>query len=87
MHLWVKKLNLFNFTMSLSKTLHQVFIIIPQGRRKLPIPLKQHFLKILFSEQKEGGEDYVVKKIIKINKGIGRHICNLYIFGLYFVVQ
>ena len=87
MHLWVKKLNLFNFTMSLSKTLHQVFIIIPQGRRELPIPLKQHFLKILFSEQKEGGEDYVVKKITKINKGIGHHICNLYIFGLYFVVQ
>ena len=32
---------------------------------------KQHFLKIFFPEQKEGAEDYVAEKIIKINKGIG----------------
>ena len=59
-------------------------------RRGLSIPAEQHFLKIFFSEQKEGGEDYVVEKITKINKGLVRSfdkfhdICNLCIFGLFF---
>ena len=52
-----------------SKTLPQVFIIIPQADRNCP--LEQHFLKIFFPKQKEGREDYVVEKITKINKGIG----------------
>ena len=47
------------------------FYHYPPGRQELHIPLKQHFLKIFFPEQKEGGEDYVVEKIAKINKGIG----------------
>ena len=53
------------------KTLPQVFIIIPQADGNCPFLLEQHFLKIFFPEQKEGGEDYVVEKIAKINKGIG----------------
>ena len=53
------------------------FYHYPPGRRKFPIPLEQQFLKIFFPEQKEGvrggegGEDDVVEKITKINKGIG----------------
>ena len=41
------------------------------------------FSEDIFCEQKEGGEDYVVEKITKINKGIGHnfdkfhHFCNL----------
>ena len=30
------------------------FYHYPPGRRELPIPLEQHFLKIFFPEQKEG---------------------------------
>ena len=56
--------------MPLSKTLPQVFIIIPEGRRELPIPPEQRFLKTFFPEEK-GGEDYGVKRITKINTGIG----------------
>ena len=36
-----------------SKTLPQDFIIIPQVREELPIPPKQHFLKISFPEREE----------------------------------
>ena len=43
------------------------FYQYPPGRRELPIPPEQHFLKIFFPEQK----DYVVEKITKINNGIG----------------
>ena len=53
------------------KTLRQVLIINPPGRRELIIPPEQHFVKNFFPEQKEGGEDYVVEKNTKINKGIG----------------
>ena len=47
------------------------FYHYPPGRRELRITPEQHFLKIFFPEQKEGGEDYVIEKIAKINKGIG----------------
>ena len=58
------------------------FCFYPPGRRELPVPPEQHFLKILpfffaffhtafFPKQKEGGEDYIVEKITKISKGIG----------------
>ena len=57
----------------------------PPGRRELPILMEHHFLKIFFPERGRGGEgrgedygekggrgeDYGVKKITKINKGIG----------------
>ena len=44
------------------------FIVLWLGIAHFP---EQHFLKIFFPEQKEGAEDYVAEKIIKINKGIG----------------
>ena len=47
------------------------FLSLSPGRRELRITPEQHFLKIFFPEQKEGGEDYVVEKNAKINKGIG----------------
>ena len=79
-HLWVKKLNLLNFTHALKQHSPPGFYHYPPGRYKFPIPPKQHFLKIFFPEQKEGwwwggdgegGEDDVFEKITKINKGIG----------------
>ena len=53
-----------------SKTLHQVFIIIPQADGKCPFLPNSIFGRYFFLS-KEGGEDYVVEKITKINKGIG----------------
>ena len=70
-YLWVKKLNLFNFTHAPKQNSPPGFYHYPPGRRELRITPEQHFLKIFFPEQKEGGEDYVVEKIAKINKGIG----------------
>ena len=46
------------------------FYHCPPGKRDLPIHPEHHFLKKFFPEQKEGGEDYVVEKIAKINKSI-----------------
>ena len=71
-HLWVKKLNLFNFTHASKQNSPPGFYHYPPGRRELPIPLEQHFLKIFFPEQKEGWKDYRVGRIAKINKGTGR---------------
>ena len=51
-----------------------MFLSLSLGRRELPIPPEQHFLKIFFPEQKEGAggvEDYGVEKITKVNKCIG----------------
>ena len=73
-HLWVKKLNLFNFTHTPKQTSPLMFLSLSLGRRELPIPPEQHFLKIFFPEQKEGAggvEDYGVEKITKVNKCIG----------------
>ena len=42
------------------------FLSLIPGRQELPIPPKQHFLKIFFPEQIEGGEDYL-EKLTKIN--------------------
>ena len=69
-----KKSNLFIFTHDPSKTLPQAFIITPPpphplpppGRRKLPNPSEQHFLKIYFFFQQKVREDYGVEKIGKI---------------------
>ena len=69
-HLWVKKLNLFNFTHAPKQNSTPGFYHYSPGRRELPIPPEQHFLKIIFPEQREGGEDHVVEKITKISKGI-----------------
>ena len=70
-HLWIKKLNLLIFTHSPKQNSPPGFCPYPPGRRELPIPPKQPFLKIFFPEQKEGTEDYEVETMTKINKGIG----------------
>ena len=51
-----------------------MFSSLSPGRRELPIPPEQRFLKIFFLEEKEEGEDYRVEKITKINKTIGYKI-------------
>ena len=53
-HLWVKKLNMFNFTHAPKQNSPKGFDHYPPGRRELPIPSEQHFLKIYFPKQKEG---------------------------------
>ena len=96
-HSWVKKLNLFNFTHAPKQSFPPGFYHYPPGRPKLPSPPKQHFLKILpfffvffhtafFSEQKEGGEDYVFEKIPTLTRVLvilmNSTIFVTYIFGL-----
>ena len=50
-----QKLNLFNFTHAPKQNSPPGFYHYPPGRRELRIPPEQHFLKIFFPEQKEGG--------------------------------
>ena len=51
------------------------------------------FHTAILSVQKEVGEDYVVEKLPKLTSALVtsfdkfHHLCNLYIFGLCFVVQ
>ena len=71
LHLWVKILNLFNFTYAPKQNYPPGFYHYRPCRRELPIHPEQHFLKTIFPEQKEEEEDYVVEKITKINKGTG----------------
>ena len=63
-----------------SKTLPQVFIIIPQADINFPFLPNSIFWRYFFLSRKrggggerdgEGGEDEVFEKITKINKGIG----------------
>ena len=60
-----------------SKTLLQVFIIIPQTDGNGPVLPSNVFWRYLFSWGERGGtgdglgEDYGVEKITKIDKGIG----------------
>ena len=53
-HLWVKKLNLFIFNQGPKQKSPPGFYRYPPGRRELPIPPKQRFLKTFFSEEKGG---------------------------------
>ena len=69
-HLWVEKLNLFNFTHAPKQNSPQGFYHYPSGRWEFSIPREQHFLKIFFPQQKDGGEDYAIEEITKINKDI-----------------
>ena len=75
MHLWVKKLNMFISNHTLKPKSPPGFYHYPPGRRQLPFPSKQHFLKIFFPEEKGrgvGGERIMkLRKITKINKRIG----------------
>ena len=68
-YLWVKKLNLFIFIHAPKQNSPPGFYHYPPGRRELPIPTEQRFLKIFFPEEK-GVEDYGIEIITKINKGI-----------------
>ena len=63
--------NLFIFPQAPKQNSPHDFYHYPPGRWELLIPPEQCFLKIFFPEQKRGWEDYGVKKITKINKGIG----------------
>ena len=58
-HLWVKKLNLFNFTHASKQNSPPGFYHYPPGWRELCITPEQHILKIFFPEQKECAENYV----------------------------
>ena len=64
----VEKLNLFNFTHVPKQKSLSCFYHYPPGRRELPILPKQHFLKIFFPEQKEGGRIMELKKLPKLKK-------------------
>ena len=64
-------MNLLNFTHASKENSPPTFYHYPLGRRELPIPPKQHFLKLIFPEQIEGEEDYEVEKITKTSKAIG----------------
>ena len=54
-----------------SKTLPEVFIIIPQADGHCSFFPNSIFSRYFFLRRKRGGEDYVDEKITKINKGIG----------------
>ena len=68
--------------MSPSKTLPEVFLIIPQADRNCPFLPNSIFWKYFYLSRKKGKggggsgrEDYVVEKITKITKGIGHKFC------------
>ena len=70
------------------------FYSCPPSRWELPIPPEQRFLKKNFPEEKGSGERTMeLKKIPKVTKVLVtsfdkfHHLCNLYIFGLCFVMQ
>ena len=65
-----QKMESFQFHSGPQAELSPRFLYYRPGRRELPIPRKQCFLKIFFPEE-EGGEDYGAEKNTKINKGIG----------------
>ena len=73
-HFSVKQIESVQFYSCPQAKISPGFYHYSPGKRELSIPPKQHFLKIFLPEQKEGGggEDCVVEKITKINKGIGR---------------
>ena len=55
-----------HFYPCLQVKLSRRFYHYPLGRRKLPTPPGQRFLKIYFFPSRKGGEDYGVEKVIKI---------------------
>ena len=57
-----QKLNMFISNHTPKQKSPPGFYHYPPGRRELPFPSKQHFLKIFFPEEKGGEEDYGVKK-------------------------
>ena len=69
-HLWVKKLNLFNFTHAPKQNSPPGFDHYPPADGNCPFHQNSIFWRYFFPSRKRG-EDYVVEKITKINKGIG----------------
>ena len=55
-HLWVKKLNLFDFTHAPKQNSPPRFYHYSPGRRELPIPSRTAFSKDIFSWAERGGE-------------------------------
>ena len=93
--LWSQKIEPVHFRSCSNIKLFPRFLSFPTGRRKLPIPLEQRFLKIYFFPSRKVWEDYGVEKITKI-KPTRRvlvtsfdkfhHLCNLNIFGFCFAM-
>ena len=85
-----QKLNLFFFTNAPKHNCPRGFYHYPPGRRELSIPPEKCFLKIFFPEEKGGRGLWIIPKFTKVSvTSLDRfhHLCNLYIFGLCFVVQ
>ena len=91
-HLWVEKLNLFILNHATKQNSPPGFYHYPPGRPELPIPPEQRFLKIYFLRRK-GERIMELKELPKLTKVSVTsfdkfdHLCNLYIFGLWFVMQ
>ena len=91
-HLWVKKLNLFIFNHAPKQNSPPDFYHYPPGRRELPIPPEQLFWRYFFLRRK-GERIMELKELPKLTKvsvtsfAKFHHLCNLYIFGLCFVMQ
>ena len=56
MHLQVKKLNLYILVMPPDEILHQVLIIIPSDKEKLPTAPGSNFLNLFLPVEKGRGE-------------------------------
>ena len=91
LYLRVEKLNLFIFTHNLKQDSTPSFYHYSPVKRKLPIPPKQHFLKIFFLSRKEGRDEYGAETISKIKPTRAlitsydkfHHLCSLYNFGVF----
>ena len=88
-HLWVKKLNLFNFTHAPSKTLPQVFISIPQADGNCPFLPNSIFWRYFILSRKIMKWKKLPKLAMVLVTSFDKshHLCNLYSFGSCFVVQ
>ena len=66
-----KKLNMFNFTHAPKQNSPPVFWSLSPRQMGIAHSTRTAFSEDTFSWAERGGEDYVVEKITKINKGIG----------------
>ena len=89
-HLWVKKLNLFIFNHAPKQNSLPGFYHYPPGRWELPIPPEQPFWRYFFLRRKGERNNFDYSKLTQVSVTSFdkfHHLCNLYIFGLCFVVQ
>ena len=70
-----------------SKTLPRVFIIIPQADGNCPFIPNSVFWNFFSLAEREGEKITELKKALVTGFDKLHYLCNLYIFGLYFVVQ